>query len=52
LVATIDKLLVLKIAAVPGCGLIAGVFLAFSVFVMKALARVASLPVHRRHAAR
>ncbi len=35
-----DKLLVLKIAAALGCALIAGVFFAFSAFVMRALARL------------
>jgi len=37
----IDHLIfVLTVASAPGCGLIAGVFFAFSVFVMKALARL------------
>lgn len=36
-----DKLLILKVAAALGCGLMAGVFFAFSAFVMKALGRLA-----------
>ena len=39
--ATIDQLLfALTLIAALGCGLIAGVFFAFSTFVMKALARL------------
>ncbi len=39
--ATVDHLLfVLKLFAALGCGLIAGVFFAFSSFVMNALARI------------
>ena len=39
--ATIDQLLsVLTLVAALGCGLIAGVFFAFSTFVMRALARL------------
>jgi uncharacterized membrane protein len=40
-VATADKLLfVLTLVAALGCGLVAGIFFAFSAFVMKALARL------------
>jgi uncharacterized membrane protein len=40
-VSTVDQLLfVVTLLAVLGCGLIAGVFFAFSAFVMKALARL------------
>lgn len=37
--ATVDYLFSLKLSAALGCGLIAGVFFAFSTFVMKALAQ-------------
>lgn len=37
--ATVDYLFSLKLIAALGCGLIAGVFFAFSTFVMKALAK-------------
>jgi len=41
--ATVDQLLfALTLLAALGCGLIAGVFFAFSAFVMKALARLPS----------
>lgn len=36
----IDMLFVLTLVAVLGCGLVAGIFFAFSTFVMKALARI------------
>lgn len=39
--ATVDHLLfALKLSSALGCGLIAGVFFAFSAFVMSALARL------------
>jgi len=38
--AAVDKLLVLKVASALGCGLMAGVFFAFSAFVMRALGRL------------
>lgn len=39
--ASVDHLLLpLRLLAALGCGLIAGVFIAFSTFVMKALARL------------
>jgi uncharacterized membrane protein len=42
-VATVDQLLfALTLFAALGCGLVAGIFFAFSTFVMKALARLSS----------
>ncbi len=38
--ATVDHLFALKLFSALGCGLMAGVFFAFSTFVMNALARL------------
>jgi len=39
-----DPILVLTLVAALGCGLVSGIFFAFSTFIMKALARLA--PAH------
>jgi uncharacterized membrane protein len=46
----IEYLYVLKLLAALGCGLIAGVFFAFSTFVMKALAQQHTRPGNCHHA--